>query len=135
MLVGEIHYKSLVDSAFNSQAVSTDTTTAGNIIDTMTFEALEFIFQSGTITDGTYTVSLEEGDDAALADAAAVSADETLGSISFVAADDNTAKRIGYIGKKRYVRASVVSTGTSTGGTLAGSVIRVFPMHQPTPNQ
>jgi hypothetical protein len=64
----------------------------------------------------------EEGDDAALADAAAVPADETLGALTgFVAADDDAIKRIGSIGKKRYQRLSIVSTGVTTGVDFMGA--------------
>jgi len=102
--------------ALDFAAITTDTTTVGNIIDTLDFESLEFIVQSGDITDGAYALLLEEGDDSGLSDVAAVSAEETLGVLTgFVAADDNAAKRVGSIGKKRYQRLSIVSTGTTTG--------------------
>ena len=113
--------KSLV--ALSSAAINTNTTTVGEIIDSLGFESLEFIIQAGTITDGVYALLLEEGDDAALADAAAVSADETLGVLTgFVAADDDSTKRVGSIGKKRYQRLSIVTTGVTTGVSPMGAV-------------
>ncbi len=109
--------------ALDPAAISTNTTTVGNIIDSLDFESLEFIVAMGTITDGAYALLLEEGDDAALADAAAVPADETLGALTgFVAADDDSTKRVGSIGKKRYQRLSIVSTGVTTGVNMASAI-------------
>lgn len=109
--------------ALDSQDITTNTTTVGNIIDTVGFESLEYLIQSGTITDGAYALKLEQGDDSGLSDAADVPSDEILGVLTgFVAADDDAAKRVGSIGKKRYQRLSIVSTGTSTGGTKFSSV-------------
>ncbi len=102
--------------ALNPAAITTNTTTVGNIIDSLNFESLEFIVSMGTITDGAYALLLEEGDDSGLSDATAVSDDETLGALTgFVAADDDSTLRVGSIGKKRYQRLSLVSTGVTTG--------------------
>lgn len=109
--------------AFDSQDITSDTTTVGNIIDTVGFESLEYLIQSGVITDGTYALVLEEGDDPALADAAVVPTDQVLGVLTgFVAADDNVAKRVGSIGKKQFQRLSILSASTSTGATKMSSV-------------
>lgn len=109
--------------ALGNQNITTNTTTVGEIIDSQGFESMEFIVSSGTITDGAYALKLEQGDDAALADAADVPAADILGVLTgFVAADDDTTKRVGSIGKKRYQRLSIVSTGVTTGGTNFSSV-------------
>ncbi|MBL4700589.1 MAG: hypothetical protein JKX85_04950 [Phycisphaeraceae bacterium] len=109
--------------ALDSQDITTDTTTVGNIIDTVNFDSLEYIIQSGTITDGAYALKLEQGDDSGLSDAADVPADEILGVLTgFVAADDDAAKRVGSIGKKRFQRLSIVSTSTTTGATKMSAV-------------
>lgn len=119
----DLHSNVKQEVALNAAAITTDTTTVGNIIDSLDFESLEFIIQSGTITDGAYALLLEEGDDSGLSDAAAVPADETLGVLTgFVAADDDAAKRVGSIGKKRYQRLSIVSTGTTTGANFMSAV-------------
>ena len=102
--------------ALNPTLIASNTTTVGNIIDSLGFESLAFIVAMGTITDGAYALLLEEGDDSGLSDAAVVSADETLGELTgFVAADDQSTKRVGSIGKKRYQRLSIVSTGVTSG--------------------
>jgi hypothetical protein len=83
--------------AFNTQSITTDTTTAGVIIDTQGYSSLLFVMQSGTLTDGTYTPS------------------------------------IGYVGDKRYVRLSIVSASTTSGGggTLSAVALRGTPTIAP----
>lgn len=99
--------------AVETQAAAATTLIVGEIIDTLDYESLEYIVQVGTLTTGTVSLIIEEGDDAALADAAAVSADNTLGALTgFAVTDDNTTKRVGSLGKKRYQRLSLQPAGT-----------------------
>ncbi len=119
----DLHSNVKQEVALDSQDITTNTTTVGNIIDTVGFESIEFVIQSGVITDGAYALVLEQGDDSGLSDAAVVPSDEVLGVLTgFVAADDNAAKRVGSIGKKQFQRLSIVSTGTTTGATKFSSV-------------
>jgi hypothetical protein len=126
-----------VTSGLNIGAISTNTTTSGPWIDTLGAYGLTYSILSGTITDGTYTPNLQESDSDAgsHSDASNVSTDFVIGTYAdatFVAADDNTAKKLGYAGKKRYVRLQLVSTGVTTGGTLSASAIVGIPRHAPT---
>lgn len=117
------HSRVKQEVALDSQDITTNTTTVGNIINTVGFESIEFVIQSGTITDGAYALVLEEGDDPGLSDATAVPAGEVLGVLTgFVVTDDNAAKRVGSIGKKQFQRLSIVSTGAATGATRFSSV-------------
>lgn len=120
--------------ALVNSEITSDTTTLGAIIDTAGFESLEFVLQSGTITDGTYAITLEDGEEANLSDAAAVDSELVLGSeeAAFVAADDDAVKRIGYIGKKRYVRLSILSASTTSGGEFSSVALLASPHHAPT---
>lgn len=131
----DLHNNCDVITALNSQTIATDTTTNGVIIDTKGSRAIEFILTSGTITDGAYTVTATQGDDSGLSDGVAVDAELLLGSIAFAATEDNVSKRVGFIGKKRYVRFSVVSTGTTSGGVFSGVAVRANPNHAPVANQ
>lgn len=108
-------------NALNAAAITTNTTTVGNIIDTKGFESVVLAAILGVRTDGTYTLKLEHGDDSGLADAADVAAADRLGSLTAMNASNQVA-RIGYIGKKRYVRLSIVSTGVTTGVAAAGAL-------------
>lgn len=118
--------------ALTAQVISTDTTTVGEIIDTRDVDGVELLIQSATITDGAYAVLVESGDDAALSDAAAIEDKYLLGTeadAGFALADDDTVKTIGVKKHgKRYVRLSIVSTATTSGGTLSATAI-VTPYH------
>ncbi|MEA4805091.1 hypothetical protein [Acetobacterium wieringae] len=124
-----------VSNALNIQAIASNTTTAGAIIDTKGFDSLTFVFQTGTITDGDYTLLIHEGDNSGLSDAAAVADADLLGTealASFTAdTDDNKVSKIGYRGNKRYVRLSVVSTNVTTGGTVGAVAIQGHPQFAP----
>lgn len=121
--------------AVNPLAIASNTTTVGNIIDTLGFESLSFIIAMGTITDGAYAFVLEEGEDSGLSDVTTVIADDTLGALTgFVAADDNSTKRVGSVGKKRYQRLSIVSTAVTTGVNMASAVaVLSNPLAAPVP--
>lgn len=124
-----------VSNALNVQAIATNTTTAGAIIDTKGYGSLTFAFQTGAVTDGDYTLLIEEGDSATLTDAAAVADVDLLGTeakASFTAdTDDNKVSKIGYRGTKRYVRLSVVSTNVTTGATVGATAIQGHPQFAP----
>jgi hypothetical protein len=118
--------------ALNIQAISTDTTTAGAIIDTAGYESIEFIIQSATLTDGTYTAVLQDGDDSGLSDAANVASDFVLGTLPvFALTEDNVTKRVGAVPKKRYIRLSLTSASTSSGGTLGAVAVLGKPHSAP----
>jgi hypothetical protein len=122
----DLYNKILQKVAFNTQAISTDTTTNGEIIDLQVFDSATFIIQSGSLTDGTYTPLVHEGNESDLSDAGAVADADLIGTeaaAAFSATDDNKSKRIGYVGGKRYIRLSLVSASTSTGGTLSAVAV------------
>lgn len=123
-----------ISNALNPQTISSDTTTAGAIIDTANFDSLTFAVTSGALTDGTYTVLIEDGNVSNLSDAAAVADAYLIGTeaaASFIATEDNTTKKIGYIGIKRYVRLSIVSASTSSGGLLSAVAVQGVPASAP----
>lgn len=129
----ELHHNIKVATALDHTAISSNTTTNGDVVDTVGFEKLEVLFHAGTLTDGDYAIKLQHGDVADGSDMADVSVEEVLGgqSKSFASADDNTVKRLGYIGKKRYVRGVVTSTNVTTGGTVGAISVLGMPHHAP----
>lgn len=111
-------------SAVEPQIVSGSTTTAGAIIDTVGYsKGVYFGMQVNAWTDGTYTLKLEHGDDAALSDTEVVPTKNlvygTLPAVAAAIAEGGAYAREGVFGTKRYVRASVVSTDVTTGATVA----------------
>jgi hypothetical protein len=147
----EMHQSIKNYSALNIVAISTDTTTNGNIIDTKGFESTEFVIHAGTITDGSYAPAIYESDDSAFATSNQIvdpllvgttnvveplpaygSATDPVGDATFAATDSNKVARIGVLNKKRYVRLSLASTGVTTGGTLSAIAVLSYPLHAPT---
>tara|TARA_R110000782_G_scaffold21088_2_gene56842 strand:+ start:433 stop:861 length:429 start_codon:yes stop_codon:yes gene_type:complete len=113
--------------AVNVQAIATDTTTVGNIIDTSDIGGINFTLFSGAYTDGSYVILLEESDNSDLSSSNVVADGDMLGQdaasstspeLQTVIGAANLNKKIGYVGIKRYVRPSIVSTSTTTGATL-----------------
>jgi hypothetical protein len=129
--VFDLHNEATARTGKTIAAISTNTNTDGAIIDTAHYESLEFYILSGTVTDGTYVAQLFHGNDSGLSDAAQVSSEEQLGTATFILTDDDATKRIGYVGKKRYVRLRLVSTGVTTGGTFGAVAVLGTPHHAP----
>lgn len=122
------HSNQLMLEALASTAISTNTTTNGVIIDTADYDmGIKFGFDVSAYTDGSFAISYEDGDDAALADAAAVASDKIIGdAVTLTAA---TAAGAAFTGNgvfstKRYVRAVITSTGVTTGATISGIAVQ-----------
>ena len=118
--------------ALKHTAISANGATNGEIIDTLGFGSVEFVIQSGTLTDGTYTPSLTVGDAANLSDG--IAATKLLGTIAgatFAATDDDTVKRIGYSGHRRYVRLTITAASVTSGGAMMATAVLGHPMTGP----
>ncbi len=80
------------------------------------------LVQTGTITDGSHAVAVEDSDDGSTG-WAAVPAGQLQGSApTVVAADDDKLYEIGVLSSRRYLRVSVTTSGATTGG-IVGAVI------------
>lgn len=116
-------------------SVTNDTAFVSNIIDTDGALGVEFIGVLGAVSDAnvTFVVLVEDGDNASLTDNAAVADANLLGveagtvttgaAVSGAApgyADDNKTFKIGYKGKKRYVRVTVTPSGNTGDIFMAG---------------
>ncbi|MCK5602294.1 hypothetical protein KAR91_10505 [Candidatus Pacearchaeota archaeon] len=100
--------------ALNGAVISSDTTTAGVIIDLSEYNSIEFILKVDAYTLGDVQVLIEDGEDASLADAAAVSDTFLSGTeVSTNLSAANSVASIGYVGKKRYVRLSAVTDNSA----------------------
>jgi hypothetical protein len=94
-------------------------TTVG--VDLAGFNAAVCVIQVGAVTDGTHTPVLHESDDNS--SFSAVAAADLNGSFTALAA--NTNQRVGYIGRKRYIKPVITVTGSpSTGAYYSAGVIR-----------
>mgnify|MGYP003383284831 CR=1 FL=1 len=107
-------------------AVTNNTAFVSEILDTANFKSNEVVILTGSLADAdaTFTALLEEGDIAALSDNAAVADGDLLGTealASFTFAADNTVKKLGYIGAKRYIRLTV-TPANNTGDVYIAAV-------------
>lgn len=94
-----------------------NTAVVSEIVDTANFDSCEFALALGSIADvdATFTILVEDGDNASLTDNAAVADEHLLGTESpaFLFSDDNKTYKIGYIGPKRYVRVTITPAANS----------------------
>jgi hypothetical protein len=114
--------------ALSPVAAGTDNTPyVSQIIDRQGFDSLMFAIQIGANTDAdaTFTVLIEDGDNSALSDNAAVADAELLGTealASFQFDDDNETRKIGYLGNKRYVRMTITPANNGAGNIFMAAV-------------
>ena len=108
----DLHNQVSVGVAIALTAVADGEDVVGAVIDRQGSEGLEIIFQVGAYTDGSVTPLIEDSDDnvtyAAVADA---NLTNTEASAALSAAG---VSNIGYVGFKRYVRATAVTAAGST---------------------
>lgn len=108
----DLHNQIGVGVAIALTAVANGEDVVGAVIDRQGSDGLEIIFQVGAYTDGDVTPLIEESDDnvtyTAVADA---NLTNTEASAALSAAGVST---IGYVGFKRYVRATAVTAAGST---------------------
>jgi hypothetical protein len=128
--------KSSVDTdvAVNFGAIASDTTTSGNIISLAGFGSLVLSLITGIVTDGDYSLTLEHGDDPLLSDATPVPSTDLIGGLPAFTADtdDNATLNVGYIGKKPYVKANIVSANTTSGAFIGVLAIKGHALSKPT---
>lgn len=84
------------------------------------FRSAMLVVVGGTITDGTHTVTLQDSDDGSTG-WANVASDLVQGSLTAVTT--GSVQRQAYLGNKRYLRASVVTSGATTGGTTTAIIL------------
>jgi len=94
-------------------------TVTGVGVDTMNSSQVVVILDPGTITDGTHTPSIQESDDNTTF--TAVAAVDLIGVPAALAS--NVIQKIGYMGRKRYIRALVTVAGATTGGIYSAKVL------------
>lgn len=119
--------KSNIDIVASLAPAARTATESGTGVDLRGYESAVVSFVVGTVTDGTHTPSVEESDDDSTY--TAVAAADLLGSLADLAS--NVVQRVGYRGGKRYIRAKVAASGTTTGALDAALVIRGNAVQQP----
>jgi hypothetical protein len=119
-------------------ATTNDTAYVSEILDMQGVMAAEFIILTGSLADAdaTFTVLVEHGANSALSDNTAVADTQLLGTealAGFTFAADNSVRKIGYTGDKRYVRVTI-TPASNTGNVFIAGVWVTRPIIAPTAN-
>jgi hypothetical protein len=115
--------------------IATNTTTSGLTVDlnssSQFFKTAMLAFRTGTVTDGSYLVTMEESPNDS--DWTAVAAADIQGSISAITSSGGSDKiyELGYVGSMRYVRCKVVSSATTSGAAVAAVWVLGQPSSSP----
>lgn len=130
--------RDIVHNVQVSQAIGPQAILAGNgtltgaTLDTQGFESTAVVVYSGTITDGTGTATVYEGDASNMSDEAAVAAGDLDGAFTqWATTDDNVTRKVGYRGKKRYIRVKLVGAGQTTGGFFGAVYVQANARNAP----
>lgn len=116
--------------AIATRTASANGTGVDRYLNGAAFQDALIIVHTGTITDGTHAIDVQESDDNTTF--TSVAASQLQGTEpSIVAADDDKMFVVGYKGSKRYVRAAVTASGTTSGGTYGASVLLANPRVAP----
>ncbi len=122
-LISNIDLKRAISPA---AAVADNTPFVTQILDRIGSESVALAIILGAIADAdaTFAVTMVHGDAANLSDAAAVPADQMNGSLALAGFDfnaDNLIRKIGYVGGKRYVQATI-TPANNTGNVFLSAV-------------
>lgn len=117
-----------------SPVARTDGTANGTAVDRIvsggTGDAV-LVVSTGTITDGSHAVTVQESADGSTG-WTNVASENLQGSLpTVVAANDDTMFEVGVRPTKRYLRAVATSTGSTTGGVFACAFILGRPRNLP----
>lgn len=124
--------------AISPVSVADNTAQVSQIIDMRSSDALTFVILAGSLADAdaTFTVLVQHGDAANLADATDVPDDQLIGTealAGFTFANDDVVRKIGYRGGRRYVRLTITPVNNASAALLAAVAI-LQPTLQPAPN-
>ena len=114
MKTTDLHNQISVGVGIALTAVADGADVVGEIIDMQGCNALEFVFQVGAYTDGDVTPLIEESDNSNMSSSNAVADTDLLGTEAAAALSAAGVSNVGYIGNKRYVRATAVTAAGST---------------------
>jgi len=124
--------------AISPVSVADNTAQVSQIFDMQGYMALALIIALGSIADAdaTFTVLMEESDASDMTGATAVADADLTGTealAGFIFSDDNKTRKIGYVGAKRYVRATITPANNASAALIAAVWVGV-PENKPAAN-
>lgn len=131
----DLYSKLTITESIPLAAIATDTTTNGTAISLSEHNSVVFVFFAGTLTDGAYLPGVEFSADGGSTWTDVAAADLHGALVSIALTDDDTTQKVGYKLKGGYdssgtyvkaggqLRATIVSSATSTGGLLGAFAI------------
>lgn len=135
----DLHNNIDVKRAISPVSVADTTAQVGEWVDRAGYESLEFVILTGALpdADATFTVLVEDADEADQSDAAAVADDNLLGTeaeAGFTFAEDDSLRKIGYRGNKRYARVTITPVNNASASLLGAVAVLGHPALSPTAN-
>jgi len=120
-------------------AIIDNTPLVSQIIDRRGFDSVAFVILTGLLTSAgaSFSVTLQHGNDPALADAATVPAAQlsgTLAAAGFTGNDDDKTRKLGYLGTRRYLRLTITPSNNAAAASIAAVALLGHPYNGPTPN-
>jgi len=121
-------------------AAATDNTVqTTTILNTLGFESIELVILTGTLADAdaTFAVVLNESNDSGMAGSNVVAATDMLGTTalaSFTFAQDSACLKLGYVGTKEYIQATITPTNNTGSAPLAAVWVMGHSAYVPTAN-
>lgn len=117
-------------------AVTDNTAQVSQILDMQGYKGAMLAIATGSLadTDATFTVLIEHSDNSGMSGAEAVPDAELTGTeagAGFTFAADDSVRAIGYVGNKRYVRATITPANNTGNVFLSAVWLRGFPMVAP----
>jgi len=86
-------------------------------------DAAMVLLLTGTITDGSHAVTIEESDTGTGGWSAIPVGRLTAAAPTIAAANDDTQFEVGFITAKAFVRVVIVTSGATTGGVIAAAIL------------
>lgn len=126
--------------AFAPKAAVTDNTAqVSTILDRAGYESAVLALITGALSDAnaTFAVLLEESDASDMTGATAVADQDLIGTEALAGFDyaaDGMCRKLGYVGDKRYIRATVTPSGNTGDLFLGGVWVLGGARHTPTAN-
>jgi hypothetical protein len=117
-----------IQRAISPVSVANDTAQVSQIIDRQSYDSLVFAIATGSLADAdaTFTVLVEHGDASNLSGGEAVPDDMLNGTeaaASFTFAADDSTRKIGYVGDKRYVRLTITPANNASAALISAVAI------------